>query len=179
MTDNYQSIKQTDLSIVKPGYQTDQKLLYQRIDTKTEVIVNMKREPFDEAMLKISLRPPESGGLFLGPLGSNDITGFFFDSGGNVTGSSYSPDHETLNRKMKEEWIPAGIDMKGFIHSHPGRLDTLTYQDLMYIKRLLAANSDMSMFIAPIIIPSEFRMRMMVVFSDNPGTIVEARINFF
>jgi len=179
MTDNYQTIKQPDINDKKFLQQNNHRSTHQKTDSKIEAVVNIKREPFDNAMLTIALKPPESGGLLLGPVGTNDVTDFFFDAGGNVTGASYSPDHRTLNRKMKEEWIPAGIDMKGFIHSHPGRLDTLTDQDLMYIKRLLAANPDMSMFIAPIIIPFEFRMRMMVVFSDNPGTIVEARINFF
>jgi len=179
MTDNYQSLKQADFTSRNSGLQAKEKPTHQRICSKIEAIINVKRESFDKAMLSICSRPAESGGLLLGPMGSNDVTEFFFDAGGNFTGASYSPDHVTLNKKMKEEWIPAGIDMKGFVHSHPGKLDTLTYADLIYIKRLLTANPDMSMFIAPIIIPPEFRMRAMVVFKDNPGTAVEARINFF
>jgi proteasome lid subunit RPN8/RPN11 len=179
MTDNYQTIKQTDKNNTESVHQINRRSVHQRTNNKIEAVVNMKRESFDKTMFSICPRPVESGGLLLGPMGSNDVTDFFFDAGGNVTHASYSPDHETLNKKMQEEWIPAGIDMKGFVHSHPGKLDTLTYADLMYIKRLLVANPDMSMFIAPIIIPPEFRMRMMVIFRDNPGTIVEARINFF
>jgi hypothetical protein len=49
----------------------------------------------------------------------------------------------------------------------------------MYIRRLLVINPDMELFIAPIIIPSEFRVRMMVVFRDNPDVAVDAQINFF
>jgi proteasome lid subunit RPN8/RPN11 len=179
MTDNYQSLKQADLSIRNPELQANEKPTHQRICGKSEAIINMTREAFDKAMLTICSKPAESGGLLLGRVGSNDVSDFFFDAGGNFTGASYSPDHVTLNKKMKEEWIPSGLDMKGFVHSHPGRLDTLTYEDLLYIKRLLIANPDMPVFIAPIIIPSEFRMRAMVVFKDNQGTAVEARINFF
>jgi len=179
MTDNYQSLKQADLSVGNPKLQANEKPTPQRICYKSEAIINMTREAFDKTMLAICSRPAESGGLLLGQVGSNDVCDFFFDVGGNFTGASYSPDHVTLNKKMKEEWIPAGLDMKGFVHSHPGSLDTLTNEDLMYIKRLLIANPDMSMFISPIIIPPEFRIRAMVVFRDNPGTAVEARINFF
>jgi len=177
MTD--QSLKQDKVSIRKPEIQDNNKLMQQKKCDKPEAIVNTKREAFDKAMLSICSKPPEKGGLLLGPIGSNDVSDFFFDSGGNFKSTSYSPDHVTLSKKMKEEWIPAGLDMKGFVHSHPGSLDTLTYEDLMYIKRLLLANPDMPVFIAPIIIPPEFRMHMMVVFRDNPGTAVEARINFF
>ena len=176
---NEQLFKQDRLSIKKPEIQDNNKLIQQKTYEKKEATVNAKREAFDKAMFAICPRPIERGGLLLGPIGSNDICDFFFDSGGNFTGGSYSPDYVTLNRKMKEEWMPAGIDMKGFVHSHPGRLDVLTNEDLMYIGRLLKANSDMSMFIAPIIIPPEFRMHMMVVYRDNPGTFVEARINFY
>ena len=146
---------------------------------KNEVVVNMRREAFDKMMLSICRRPAESGGLLLGPVGTNDITDFYFDSGGTITGASYSPDHTTLAKKLKEEWMPDGIDFKGFAHSHPGNLDTLTYGDMIYIKRLLSVNPDMPIFIAPIIIPHEFRMRMWVVIRANPNTAVEARINFF
>lgn len=177
MTD--QSIKHDGLSIKKPELQDNKELMPQKTCDKTEAKVNMRREPFDESMFAICPRPIERGGLLLGPIGSNDVSDFFFDAGGNFTRSSYSPDYVTLSKKMKEEWMPAGIDMKGFVHSHPGRLDVLTNEDLMYIGRLLKANPDMSMFIAPIIIPPEFRMHMMVVYRDHPGTFVEARINFF
>ncbi|MBN2456393.1 MAG: hypothetical protein JXB29_07670 [Sedimentisphaerales bacterium] len=176
---NNQPLRQDNLSIRKPEIQVNNKLIQQRPFDKKEAIVNTRREAFDKAMLAICSRPAESGGLLLGEIGSSDISDFFFDSGGNFSSASYSPDHLTLNRKMKEEWMPAGIDMKGFVHSHPGRLDVLTDEDLMYIERLLKANPDMSMFVAPIIIPPEFRMHMMVVYRDNPGVFVEARINFY
>lgn len=174
-----QLIKHDKLSIKKPELQGNNNLMPQKTCHETRAVVNMRRKAFDKAMFAICPRPIERGGMLLGEIGSNDVCDFFFDSGGNFTGGSYSPDHVTLNKKMKEEWIPAGIDMKGFVHSHPGRLDVLTNEDLVYIQRLLNANSDMPVFVAPIIIPPEFRMHMMVVFRDNPGTFVEARINFY
>jgi hypothetical protein len=69
---------------------------------------------------------------------------------------------------MREEWLPAGIDMKGFCHSHPGRTERLSAGDMQYIGRLLAINPDMRIFAAPIVLPHEFRMRAYVVLSDQP-----------
>jgi proteasome lid subunit RPN8/RPN11 len=179
MTDNCKSFEQTSLNTGNPKPQIQPGLPSQEISTKREAVINMTREAFDKTMLAICSRPPESGGLLLGQVGTNDVCDFFFDVNGSVTPASYSPDYKTLNKKLKEEWIPSGLDYKGVCHSHPGRLDTLTLEDLMYIQRLLKANADMELFIAPVIIPPEFRMRMLVVFRDNPGVAVEARINFF
>ena len=141
--------------------------------------IKMSHEAYKKIMNSICSRPAESGGILLGPIGTNEVTDFYFDHGANCTGATYSPDHVTLNRKMKEEWLPAGIDMKGFVHSHPGRLDRLTSGDLSYIKRLLQKNTDMDMFIAPIVIPGEYRMRPMVVLRQDYHRPKEARIGIF
>jgi proteasome lid subunit RPN8/RPN11 len=120
-------------------------------------------------MCTIGARRPETGGILLGPVGRNDITDFYFDATGACSGATYSPDHVTLRRKMRDEWLPAGLDMKGFVHSHPGGFDRLSHGDLVYIRRLLAKNPDMSVFAAPIIIPEAFRLRAIVVLADQPG----------
>jgi proteasome lid subunit RPN8/RPN11 len=172
-------IERTHPHVMKPKLQDNDERLSQHYCAGPKANVNMAHDAFAKAMLAICSKPAERGGLLLGPIGSNDVSDFFFDTGGACTSASYSPDYMTLRRKMKEEWMPAGLDMKGFVHSHPGRLDVLTREDLMYIDRLLKANPDMSMFVAPIIIPPEFRMHAMVVFRDNPSVAVEARINFF
>jgi proteasome lid subunit RPN8/RPN11 len=113
--------------------------------------------------------PPETGGILLGPVGSDDVTDYYFDATAACSGATYTPDHVTLRRKMKDEWVPAGLDMKGFVHSHPGGLDRLSGGDLIYIRRLLEKNPDMRMFAAPIVIPEAFRLRAIVVMADQPG----------
>ena len=141
--------------------------------------IKMSHEAYKKIMNSICSRPAESGGILLGPIGTNEITDFYFDHGANCSGATFSPDYVTLNRKMKEEWIPDGIDMKGFVHSHPGLLDRLTSGDLSYIKRLLNKNTDMDMFIAPVVIPREYRMRPMIVSRRDYNQPREARIEFF
>lgn len=128
----------------------------------------MKSSVLCHIMRTVGARPAETGGILLGPLGSNDITAFYFDETAECTGGTYSPDHLLLRRKLKEDWIPSGIDFKGFVHSHPGRFDRLSGGDLRYIRRLLEKNTDMDFFVAPIVIPQEFRLRPIIVLRCHP-----------
>ena len=62
-----------------------------------------------QIMCTIGARRPETGGILLGPIGSNDVTDFYFDATAACTGATYSPDHVTLRRKMKETGCPPGL----------------------------------------------------------------------
>jgi len=141
-----------------------------------EPVLPMARAAYEDILLHIASRPAESGGILLGPIGGNEITRFHFDHAGSCTSSSYSPDHIGLSQRMKQDWLPSGIDMKGFAHSHPGRLDWLTTGDLRYIRRLLTANDDMDVFVAPIVIPIEFRIRPIVVLRTDMSTARQAKL---
>ena len=132
-----------------------------------------------QIMCTIGAHPPETGGILLGPIGGNDITGFYFDATAACSGATYSPDHMTLRRKMKEEWLPAGLDMKGFVHSHPGSFDRLSDGDLTYIRRLLEKNPDMSFFAAPIVIPRAFRLQPIIVLADQPDVQRRTHLRLF
>jgi len=150
------------------------------LDTAQEMpVVTMARAAYEDILRHIASRPAESGGILLGPIGSNEVTRFYFDQTGSCTSSSYSPGHVGLSRRMKQEWLPAGLDLAGFVHSHPGRLDWLTVGDLRYIRRLLLANDDMDVFVAPIVIPIEFRMRPIVVLRTDMNTPRQARLALY
>jgi len=142
-------------------------------------VLPMARAAYKDILLHIAARPAESGGILLGPIGSNTVTRFYFDQAGSCTSASYSPDHVGLSQRMKQEWLPAGLDMHGFVHSHPGRLDWLTVGDLRYIRRLLLTNDDMDVFVAPIVIPIEFRMRSIIVLRTDMSTAREARLMLY
>jgi hypothetical protein len=157
-----------------------EKLINDRSSKQPAMItIRMAHQVINDIINSIGSQPPESGGILLGPVGTNEVTEFYFDQGGRCSGGTYSPDHVTLMQKMKEEWLPAGIDFKGFAHSHPGRLDWLTGGDLTYINRLLDKNEDMEMFIAPVVIPCEFRLRPIVVLRQKPRRAQEAHLEFF
>jgi len=141
--------------------------------------VQMSRSAYREMVLSIGALPPEAGGILLGPIGTTDITDFYFDQGGTCSGVTYSPDYITLRQKMSQEWVPSGKDMKGFAHSHPGRVYSLSQGDLNYIKRLLEKNEDMELFFAPIIIPGEFLVRPIVVLRNDPDFPRDAKLVLF
>ena len=128
----------------------------------------MSRRVRCRIMGSIGARGPETGGILLGPIGSSDITDFYFDATASCSTATYTPDYVTLNRMMRQVWMPGGLDMKGFVHSHPGGFDRLSAGDLEYIHRLLKKNPDMSFFAAPIVIPEAFRLRAIVVLADEP-----------
>ncbi len=141
--------------------------------------MRMSKAVYTNIIYEICSRPVEAGGLLLGSVDSNVITKFYFDGGGACSGATYTPDYITLRQKMKEVWMPSGIDMKGFVHSHPGRFDCHSHGDLEYIGRLLDKNKDMDIFFAPIIIPSKYYMRPLCVLRKNPGVSVEAKLVLF
>jgi len=130
--------------------------------------ISMSRHVHCQIMCTIGARRPETGGILLGPIDSQDITDFYFDATALCSGITYTPDHVTLRRKMQDEWLPSGRDMKGFVHSHPGQFDRLSEGDLVYIRRLLERNPDLSFFAAPIIIPRAFRLQAIVVLAEQP-----------
>lgn len=141
--------------------------------------IECNREAVEDFMIPLCSKEPEQGGIILGPIGADHIiTEFYYDKGGSCTGSTYSPDHKTLSKKMQEQWLPI-TDMKGFCHSHPGGFDRLSRGDLVYIQRLLKINPEMSMFIAPIIIPEQFRFIPYVVLRENPSQPVIAEVAYF
>lgn len=170
-------------SLQRPGFRHCVRRSMQNVLQKpenTRPIVRFKRSAFVDTMRSICSYAPETGGILLGPIETDHvITDFYFDKGAICSGSTYSPDHVALSKKMQKEWIPAGMDMKGFVHSHPNSFDRLSSGDLVYISRLLKRNTDMSMFIAPIIIPHQFRMNPYVVLRDNLNQAQQPRIIFF
>ena len=141
--------------------------------------IPISRKVFYELMHKLSSRPAESGGVLLGPVGSNAITHFYFDRGGVCTGDSYSPEYNTLNRKLRQQWRPAGLEIKGIAHSHGGNLNSLTYGDMSYIKRLMSRNPDMSIFVAPVVLPYQKSVQPIVISRDRMDYAQKAYFELF
>ena len=141
--------------------------------------IPMAYSVLQQIMLTVALQKPETGGILLGPIGKGEVTQFYFDEKGSCTASTYTPDHIGLNHMMKTQWIPSGIDMQGFVHSHPGRLDRPSLGDLFYIRKLLMANKDMNLFFAPIVIPQEFRICPFVILREDMNSARQAQLRLF
>jgi proteasome lid subunit RPN8/RPN11 len=122
---------------------------------------------------------PETGGILLGPVGDGAITEFYFDATAACSGVTYTPDYATLSRLMREVWVPAGLELRGFCHSHPPGLDRLSGGDLVYIGRLLNRNPDMAVFHAPIVLPHALRFCPIVVDRLDPSRGTPAVLELF
>lgn len=138
--------------------------------------ITLSTSVLDRIMNSIGARPAETGGILLGPLDSNDVTDFYYDGTADCTGITYTPDVKTLQQKLNDEWLPAGVDFKGFVHSHPTALDRPSGGDLEFIARLLRSNPDMPHFVAPIVIPEEFRIRFYLIDRNYPSSPREAEV---
>lgn len=93
----------------------------------------------------------ESGGVLGGVEGAEAVTSFYFDESSRRTGVTYSPDCGTVNRLFKDIWNPAGVRLRGFVHSHPGRMDQPSRGDEEYASRILAHIEELDRLWLPIV----------------------------
>ena len=80
--------------------------------------LKMTRQVYDQICNTIGRRPPESGGILGSSDGGKTIDRFYFDATAKVTGGTYSPDTEVINRVLAH-WDIQDILLVGFVHSHP------------------------------------------------------------
>ena len=81
-------------------------------------------------------REPEAAGILLGPAKDDVlITHFSPDEDGDGTPGSFHLNALALNRVL-ERVKPAGMDCKGFVHSHPSGFTQPSAGDLAYLERL-------------------------------------------
>ena len=146
------------------------------MDTPT---LNVEAAAYRDVLLTLASYPLETGGVLLGPVGSTRITEFYHDVTGTRNQMSYTPDHEALNHLLKTKWCPEGLTLKGFVHSHPGTLDTLSAGDFRYVARLLATNTYLETFATPIVLPAYFRFCPLVVHRDSPNVARRAQLILF
>lgn len=118
----------------------------------------------------------ESGGAIGGNGDVSIVSHFHFDESSRNSAVTYSPDHKFLNRLFKSEWNPQGIRLRGFIHSHPGRMGRPSYGDEVYAERILKAIDDLDCLWLPIIntVPDTgmFRLTPWAVYRTDRGVSV-------
>lgn len=107
---------------------------------------------YDEILKYTPVVPPETGGI-IGQ--QNGIICFAeFDSGTVQRESAvYVPNVEKLNSVI-EKWNSSGIEFVGMFHSHPIGQETLSGDDIEYIKTVFDSMPDSVMKLYfPIVIP--------------------------
>lgn len=114
--------------------------------------MKINKEIYDEILKYTPVVPPETGGI-IGQ--QNGIIGFVgFDSGTVQRDSAvYVPNVEKLN-SIIEKWNNFGIEFVGIFHSHPIDQETLSKDDIEYIKNVFENMPDsITELYFPIVIP--------------------------
>jgi len=95
--------------------------------------------------------PAETGGPLGGSRDTFLVERFHFDRSARQSGVTYSPDYKELNRIFREEWNPEGINLLGFVHSHPPHIWHPSGGDLSYAHDILLAIPDLPYLLLPIV----------------------------
>ena len=109
-------------------------------------------EVYDQIKDTVGALPAEHGGMLGGELSSGTISHFAFDNSANRSSATYSPDHEAINKVLKQDWNPADIRLLGFVHSHPAGSRRPSHGDEIYAERILDYNQDQEFLWLPIVI---------------------------
>lgn len=130
----------------------------------------------EEVIKTIGNLPAESGGAIGGNGDGTHASIYHFDESSRNSAVTYSPDYKQLNRLFKSEWNPKGIRLRGFIHSHPGRMSCLSYGDEVYAENILKAIDDLDCLWLPIVntVPDtgQFKLTPWAVYLLEKGVAV-------
>src|SRR6266568_2246108 len=102
--------------------------------------LHITREVFTQICRTIGSMHAEQGGILGGCRkdGKVEVTRFSFDESANSrSGVAYTPNNAFLNKIIKQEWRPQGVDYVGSIHSHPAHCIRPSAGDETYAKRIL------------------------------------------
>jgi hypothetical protein len=126
--------------------------------------IKINEDVFNSIKDKIGTLKPETGGL----LGSKDgylIDNFFFDESAETNETTYTPNTDFLNDLIEKDWQIKGINVIGFVHSHPNGNLNPSEDDIIYANKIMDALG-MDIFYMPIVSSSkdsEFGINMFVI----------------
>jgi proteasome lid subunit RPN8/RPN11 len=99
----------------------------------------------------IGQQSAEQGGMLGGRRKRGVVTHFHFDDSASRTSLAYSPDTARINQLLKHDWNPNGVDLLGFVHSHPAGNRRPSFGDMTYAARILDAIPGMDRMCMPIV----------------------------
>lgn len=95
--------------------------------------------------------PAEHGGVLGGRRGDGVVREYYYDHSAYRGDGAYSPDAESVNRMLADDWKPRGLVLLGFVHSHPGGLAAPSAGDRDYAARILDALPRLDQLLIPIV----------------------------
>lgn len=118
------------------------------------------RKVYDELRESLGSRAPECGGV-LGAVPGEAVSEFYFDELGKSTKNSYTPNVESINRVLTEDWAPRGVVMVGIAHSHSGEGNFPSCGDLYYCEQIMKA-AGITKFYLPVVTLTPFTLHAYV-----------------
>lgn len=108
------------------------------------------RPAYDQAVAALASREPEFAVFLLGPKDHPAVTHVIPDTTGEGTPASFRVGARRLNEVLRQ-YVPLGLDGKGFWHSHPAGCERLSEADLAFARKLFAnPNNDAREILMPI-----------------------------
>lgn len=120
---------------------------------KDKKTIYISKSVYDSIINVLGREKPELGGM-LGYTRKQDyIDTFVFDVNAAVDYAEYTPNIDYLNQVIEEDWYENDISLAGFVHSHPGDFNRLSYADIEYAQRIMQA-FNMNYIFMPIVTSS-------------------------
>jgi proteasome lid subunit RPN8/RPN11 len=121
------------------------------------VVFKVTDAVYMHVLRELAYAPPERMGVLLGPKDHDRLlTHFIADPTGNSTSASFTIDRERL-QPLLDPYFACGLDIKGYVHSHPSGCTRPSAGDLAYLRGLFAraGNSKTTEFFFPIVCDSK------------------------
>jgi ThiF family/Prokaryotic homologs of the JAB domain len=152
----------------------------QRLWTSTSMrSMTLTRQVYNQIEGTIGCLAAETGGMLGGDRRKGIVTHFHFDGLASQTGATYSPDTLELNRVLEDEWNPKGVELLGFVHSHPRAPRQPSAGDLVYADQILRAIPKMREIMLPIAMAKPdtgtFELLPFAVLSARGRLVIEDR----
>jgi hypothetical protein len=122
---------------------------------------------YQQVIREIGSKPPELGGVLLGPADEMLATHFIFDETGRGSSTSWTFGHARLNELLRQ-YVPLRLHMRGFVHSHPSRVTSLSAQDVNDFRKPFAnaKNENLTEVWTPIVVDG--RVYPYLLYPDQP-----------
>lgn len=135
----------------------------------TESVLNKIRKT-------IGRNAPELGGMLGSSYDQTIIDYYVFDARANVNEVEYSPNTKFLNGVLNNDWGNKGVNLSGFIHSHPKYFCQLSDADIDYAVKIIEA-AGLNYLVMPIVvfeINAKFTILGFIV--DKYGRVTKCKI---
>jgi hypothetical protein len=158
------------------------------VSSRKSLTMKFTQQAYRDIENTVGTKRAETGGILLGLRDDYIVTKFIFDHKGSTSRCGYDPDVAFINGRIKEEWDKNGLELLGFIHSHPPGVTRLSgdwgngYGDIGYLKAIFRAIPALDQFLVPIVFSTadtrsrEMQIRPYIAFRGAEENYQEAEV---